>query len=151
MAFAHYAINCFISLSPHNLNLLFFCVLSYFDLTELIHICFLLKNFRFFLESSHYYFTPLRVFHTSISWWFFTGGWVTENLQKSPGLVIAFWPILTMLLFGWSRLILLFPNHPGPEPILWWLHLVCQLQLVSPSQQQVSSSLQNPSQYSGWS
>ena len=31
-----------------------------------------------------YYFTDLRVFHTSISRWFSTGVWVTASLLKSP-------------------------------------------------------------------
>ena len=31
----------------------------------------------------YYYFTLLRVFHSSISWWFFTGVWVTASLQDS--------------------------------------------------------------------
>ena len=35
-----------------------------------------------------------RVFHISISWWFFTGVWVTASLLKSPGLFSA------MLSFG---------------------------------------------------
>ena len=41
-----------------------------------------------------------RVFHISISWWFFTGVWVTANLLKSPGLVSVFWPSSAMLSFG---------------------------------------------------
>ena len=41
-----------------------------------------------------------RVFHISVSWWFFTGVWVTASLLKSPGLVSGFWPFLAMLSFG---------------------------------------------------
>ena len=41
-----------------------------------------------------------RVFHISISWWFFTGVWVTASLLKSPGLVSWFWPFSVMLSFG---------------------------------------------------
>ena len=41
--------------------------------------------------------TPLRVFPTSISWWFSTGVWVTASFLKSPGLFSEFWPILIML------------------------------------------------------
>ena len=33
----------------------------------------------------------LRVFHTSLSWWSFTGVWVTASLLKSPGLSSIFW------------------------------------------------------------
>ena len=41
-----------------------------------------------------------RVFHISVSWWFFTGVWVTASLLKSPGLVSGFWLFLAMLSFG---------------------------------------------------
>ena len=44
-----------------------------------------------------------RVF--SISWWFFTGVWVTASLLKSPGLFSVFWPSSIVLSFGWSPLI----------------------------------------------
>ena len=63
-------------------------------------------------------FTPSRVFLTSISQWFPTEVWVTASLLKSPGLFSVFCPIFTMLLFGWSPLILLFPSHPVPVLIL---------------------------------
>ena len=43
-----------------------------------------------------------RFFHTSISWWFSTGVWVTASLLKSPGLVSGFWLILTILYFGYE-------------------------------------------------
>ena len=35
----------------------------------------------------YYYYLLHRVFHISVSWWFFTGVWVTASLLKSPGLV----------------------------------------------------------------
>ena len=38
-----------------------------------------------------------RVFHASVSWWFFTGVWATASLLKSPGLVSGFWPFFAML------------------------------------------------------
>ena len=41
-----------------------------------------------------------RVFHIRVSWWFFTGVWVTASLLKSPGLVSGFWPFSAMLSFG---------------------------------------------------
>ena len=41
-----------------------------------------------------------RVFHISVSWWFFAGVWVTASLLKCPGLVSGFWPFLAMLSFG---------------------------------------------------
>ena len=40
-----------------------------------------------------------RVFHISISWWFFTGVWVTASLLKSSELVSVFWPSSAMLSF----------------------------------------------------
>ena len=33
---------------------------------------------------------PLRVFLTSVSWWFLTGVWVTASIFKSPGLFSVF-------------------------------------------------------------
>ena len=41
-----------------------------------------------------------RVFHISVSWWFFTGVWVTASLLKSPGLISGFWLFSAMLSFG---------------------------------------------------
>ena len=71
----------------------------------------------------------LRVFHTSISWWSFTGVWVTTSLLKSPGLFSVFWQIFIMQLFG-SPFILLFPSPTSLELIFWWLTQEHQLQLV---------------------
>ena len=39
----------------------------------------------------------LRVFHISISWWSFTGVWVTASILKSPGLFTVFWLFSIML------------------------------------------------------
>ena len=39
----------------------------------------------------------LKVFHTSVSWWFSTRVWETASHFKSPGLFLVFWPISTML------------------------------------------------------
>ena len=33
----------------------------------------------------------LRVFHISVSWWSFTGVWVTASLLRSPGLFSILW------------------------------------------------------------
>ena len=41
----------------------------------------------------------LRVLYTRISWWSFTGVWVTASLLKSLGLFSVFLPISTMLKF----------------------------------------------------
>ena len=93
------------------------------------------KDFLRYIDClCHYYFcTPLRVFHTSVSWWFFTGIWMTVILFRSPGVFSVFWPISTMLYFLEVLLVLLFPSPPVPVPILWWLYQVHQLQLLSPS------------------
>ena len=56
--------------------------------------------------------TSLRIFHISVSWWFFTGGWVAASLLKSPGLVSGFWAFLAMLSFGQS-----LPIHRLPSPL----------------------------------
>ena len=45
----------------------------------------------------YYYFTLLKVFPTSVIWWFLTGVWVTTSLLKSPGLFSVVWPIWIML------------------------------------------------------
>ena len=41
-----------------------------------------------------------RVFHISVSWWFFTGVWVTTSHRKSPGFVSGIWPFSAMLSLG---------------------------------------------------
>ena len=50
----------------------------------------------------YYYFTFLRIFPTSICWWFLTGFWMTASFLKSPGLFSVFLSISTILNFGWS-------------------------------------------------
>ena len=91
------------------------------------------SHFGILVNLPSHYFTLWRVFHTSISWGFSTGVWVTVRLLKSPGLSLLFWPFSTMLLFGWSPLVLLFPNLPVSLPILWGLFQVHQLQLLPSS------------------
>ena len=81
----------------------------------------------------NYYFIHLRVFRAIVNRWFSTGIWVIASLLESQRLFSLFWPILTMLLFGWSPLVLLFPSPSVPVPILWWLYPVRDLLLVSPS------------------
>ena len=54
-----------------------------------------------------------RVFHISISWWFFTGVWVTASHLKSPGLVLGFLPFSAMLSFRSSLLVRQLPSPPG--------------------------------------
>ena len=68
---------------------------------------------RIWVNSIDYYyqnFTFLKVFHASVSWWPFTGVWVTACLLKSSRLFYVFWLIFIMLYFGWSPLVLLFPS-----------------------------------------
>ena len=101
-------------------------------------------NFYFLvLIFTHYrFFTNLRVFHTSVNWWFSSGVWVTASLLKSPGSFLVFGQILIILLFGWSPLSLLFSNRPVPLSILWRLYRAHQLQLVSLSCSTVFSVLE---------
>ena len=54
----------------------------------------------------------IRVSHTNVSWWSFTGDWVTTSLLKSPGLFSVFWPSSIMLLFGCPPLGRQLPNPP---------------------------------------
>ena len=58
----------------------------------------------------YYYFTLLRVFHSSVSWWFSSWVWVTTSHLESPGLFLVFWPILIMKSFGLSPLALVRLN-----------------------------------------
>ena len=44
----------------------------------------------------YYYYLLIRVFQINVSWWFFTGVWVTTSLHKSPGLFLLFWPFSIM-------------------------------------------------------
>ena len=74
--------------------------------------------------------TPFRIFHISVNWWFLAGVWRTTSFLKSPGPFSVFWPISTMLLFGQSPLIPLFPSPRVLVPNLWWLYQEYQLQLV---------------------
>ena len=67
----------------------------------------------------------MKVLHISVRWWFSTGVWVTVSLLKSLGLFAVFWPISTMLLFGWPPLPLLFPNHS--EPVLVLIGLIARV------------------------
>ena len=48
----------------------------------------------------YHYYLLIRFFHISVSWWSFTGDWVTAILLKSP----VFWPFSIMQLFSWSPL-----------------------------------------------
>ena len=66
----------------------------------------------------YYDYSLIRAFHISVSWWFFTGVWVTASLLKSPGLFLVFWPFSIMLSFGWSPLVRQLPNPPVPLVIL---------------------------------
>ena len=49
------------------------------------------------------------------------------SLLKFPGFFLVFWPISTMLQFGWCSLVLLFPSPQVLVPILWWLYWAPQL------------------------
>ena len=100
-----------------------YCLFSYLSgeiFWSYWNILLCLKNRVHFLHQRiHYhYFTLLRVFHTKVGWWLFAGVWVTASLLISPGLFSIFWPIVILLSVGWSPLVLLFPNHSLPVPII---------------------------------
>ena len=80
-----------------------------------------------------FFFFFFELIHTSINRWSFTGVWVIASLLKSPELFSVFWPILTVLSFGWSPLVLLFSVLPVHLLLVLWLLRAHQLQLVSPS------------------
>ena len=63
----------------------------------------------------------IGVFHIRLSWWSFTGVWVTASRLKSPGLFSVFWRFSIMLSFGWSPLVRQLPSPPVPSIILRWL------------------------------
>ena len=91
--------------------------------SKLLYLC---EQIFFFAYS-------LRVFHISVSWWSFTGVWVTASLLKSPELFSVFWPISIIQLFGWSPLVLLFPSPLVLVSILWWLYQWHHLRLAQSS------------------
>ena len=41
----------------------------------------------------------MRVYHTSVNWWFSTGGWGTGTLLKSPGLFLVFNNVVLWMIF----------------------------------------------------
>ena len=63
---------------------------------------FMFHSFFNSLARSRYYYyyycyLLIWVFHISVSWWSFTGVWVTASLLKFPGLSSVFWPFSIML------------------------------------------------------
>ena len=61
----------------------------------------------------------IESFHNNISWWFSTRVGVTTSLLKFPELFSEFWPILMILMFRQSSLVLSFSNLPVLLPIHW--------------------------------
>ena len=59
----------------------------------------------------YHYHSLIRAFHISVSWWFFTGVWVTASLHKSPGFFSVFWPFSIMPSFGWSPPVSQLPSY----------------------------------------
>ena len=55
----------------------------------------------------------LRVFLISVSWWSFTGVWVTASLLKSPGLFSVLWPISLTVVWMVS---IRFPTSKSSNP-----------------------------------
>ena len=126
----------------------------------------------------YYYYYYLRVFFFCF---FFTSVlsdglslefWVKASLLKSPGLFSVFWPFSTMLLFGWSPYVLQLPSsffllitiRSGLlDEIRWSVFIIIIIIIIWEffttvlvddlefEWQQVSLSLQDSSEYSGWS
>ena len=63
---------------------------GFFQISSKVEVLILLFTFLIIIIYS------FRIFHISVSWWFFTGVWVTASLLKSPGLVSGFWPFSVM-------------------------------------------------------
>ena len=144
------------SLPPHNLYLMFYCVLSILVLIWLVLMELFCPSFRrdsisllrfsffshvhvFSCQMSllvdyyyyyYYYYYSLIVSHISVSRWSFTGVWVATSLLKFPRLFSVFWSISAMLYFGIFPLVLLFPSSLVNLPNLWWLYQEHQRQSV---------------------
>ena len=109
-------------LSPHSLHLLFCCVLSILGLIRLVlmanigrdsvsHLKYpflsyaqvlsweMLFSSRLKRPYYYYYYLLITVFHISVSWWSFTGFWVTASLIRCSGLVSEFWLFSATLSF----------------------------------------------------
>ena len=98
---------------PSNLEV-FILLFTYFKFYSVVSLYSKVHNSAISL----YYYYSLRVFHISISRWFFSGVWVTTSLLKSSGFFSVFWVFSIMLTFGWSSLVRQLPSHPGPTVIL---------------------------------
>ena len=77
------------------------------------------------------------VFHISVSWWSFTGVWVTTSLLKYTGLFSVFWPFTIMLLFGASPSDYFVSYYQGTQwgyliPLQW-----CSLCILHPKPQDI--------------
>ena len=92
-------------------------------------LVFLLWLFDAFTSSSSS--SSLWVFHSGVSWWFSTGGWVTASLLKSPGLSLksfcvsfsrTYFRFYIYYLFAWSKVIFLHNFQ--------WITLPTQSRLV---------------------
>ena len=55
-----------------------------FEISIYLRLRKLFTNYYYYYYYYYYYFAPLRVFHTSVSRWSFTGVWSTGSLLKSP-------------------------------------------------------------------
>ena len=87
-----------------------------------------LAKSRYYYYNYYYYLIFYEFFTIALAdWWFLTRVWVTTSFLKDPGLFSVFCPMSVMQQFRWSPLVLLFPNLPVLEPILWWLYQEHQL------------------------
>ena len=102
-------------------------------LTMLLFRCIVI-NFLVLWSYYHYYynyFSPLRAFHTSVSWWIFTGIWVTASLLNSPGLRILTDPNYSLVWMVSTRPLLSKSSSPCTN--LFITIPSTPIKLVSPS------------------
>ena len=107
---------------PHALHL--------WNFSSKIKVLFYLLAIFYFHLFYHY---SLSVFPTSVNWCTFAGVWERVTIFKSLGFFSVFWPMLTMLKYGWSLLVLWFPSLLFPLANIWRLFGVHQIQLIPPS------------------
>ena len=71
---------------------------------------------RFFLYHYYYYYYFTYMIYLMVSHWS-----LSDNKFLQVSRTLVFWLIFIVLSFGWCPLVLLFPSHPVPLSIIWWL------------------------------
>ena len=109
------------------------------------HLCFHITYTLYSVANYYYYyyycyFTPLRVFYTSVGWWFFTEAWERERereRERASLFTSSDRRSLLSILVDHNNVVVwmfytgpLIYNPPFPVRILWGLFQVHQLELV---------------------